>query len=419
MRMLKRQAPLSIAAVSGGGDLMLRVLHVIANLAPRYGGPPRAVQDMCQVLAMRGHHVELFTTNQDGAGVLPVPVNSPVDSGDYTTTFYRVAGPHAYPVSCGLYKALEQRVPEFDVIEIHNLYLFHTLIGGAIARRKHVPYIMQPHGTLDRYQRARHHGRKAVYGMLVERRNLNGAAAIHYTTEQERREAEETGVRALGFVVPLGIDVNSYRLPAPEVELPAGVPRDRPLITFMGRLTEKKGLDILIEAFARVIREGGQAHLVIAGPDDESLQVSLKRQIDALGLVGRVTFPGIVAGASKMALLQRSRAFVLPSHDENFGIAVVEAMAAGAPVIISRGVAIHPEVEEAGAGIVVDRSAEAVADAVLQLLSDADAGRRLAAAAASLAARRYSLEAMGEGLERMYHLAVREGAHRIPTGEPC
>jgi glycosyltransferase involved in cell wall biosynthesis len=395
---------------------MFRVLHVIANVAPRYGGPSRAVQDMCHTLAARGHYVELFTTNQDGRGVLSVPVNSPVQSDGYVTTFFGVGGPHAYPISRGLYGALERRMTDFDVIEIHGLYLFHTFVGAALARHKHIPYVIQPHGTLNRYQRAHHRRRKALYGILAERRNLNGAAAIHYTTDQERQEAEETGIRAPGLVVPLGIDVDLYGRPAHDIDLPRGIPRGVPLITFLGRLAEKKGLDITVDAFAQVIRMGVKAHLVIAGPDNDGLRNGLERQVTACGLAGYVTFTGIVTGAPKLALLQWSRAFVLPSHDENFGISVVEALAASVPVIISRGVAIHPDVDAAGAGIVVDRTSEAVADAILKLLSDETARQQMAAAARILAVRRFSLDAMGESLERMYVLATHKHAAPMARG---
>ena len=394
----------------------MNILHVIANLAPRYGGPPRAAQDMCRVLAKRGHHVELFTTNQDGAGVTSVPTNRPVGSDGYLTTYFGVGGPHAYSVSRGLYRALERRITEFDVVEIHGLYLFHTLVGATIARRDHVPYILQPHGGLTRYQRAHHRGRKWLYGILVERRNLNRAAAIHYTAELERQEAEETGIQAPGHVVPLGVDLGFYGHPAREVDLPVGIPRDVPLITFMGRIAEKKGLDITIDALAHVRRMGGRAHLVVAGPDNDGLQALLERRVRSSGLDDDVTFAGTVAGASKVALLQRSHAFVLASLDENFGIAVVEALAAGVPVIISRGVAIHSDIDAAHAGMVVERTCESVAAAILRLLSDEPARREMAAAARTLAGRQFSLDAMGEGLERMYdHVTDAVGAPLVSS----
>ncbi|MHB8458924.1 MAG: glycosyltransferase [Candidatus Limnocylindrales bacterium] len=399
-----------------GAPRELRILHVIANIAPRYGGPGRAAQDMCRSLAARGHHVELFTTNQDGEGVLPVPIGVPVPADRYWTTFFEFSGPSAYRISKGLCKALERRMAEFDVVDIHNLYLFHTIVASAVARRRHIPYVIRPHGTFDRYQRKRHPWRKRLYLAAVERRNLDGAAAIHYTTEQERLEAAETGIRAPGCVVPLGIDVDLYARPTDERDLPPAIPRNVPLVTFMGRLAVKKGADIVVAAFGRVVRRGGKAHLVLAGPDSDGLQRQLERQVSELGVANHVTFTGMLTGAPKLALLQRSRLFVLPSQDENFGIAVVEALAAGVPVVVSRGVAIHPDIDAARAGLVVDRTTEAVADAIDRLLSDDAMAERMASAAGALAREKYSLEAMGDGLERMYEFVL-SGRLR-DTGDP-
>lgn len=389
-------------ARASGATQRMRVLHVIANIAPRYGGPSQAAQDICRTLAARGHEVELFTTNQDGEAVLPVQLRVPLATAGYHTTFFESSGPPAYSISLGLGKALVRRMADFDVVHIHSLYLFHTVVAATIARCRHVPYIIRPHGTLDRYQRNRHRWRKMLYSAAVERRNLDGAAAIHYTSEQERLEAAETGIRAPGCVVPLGIDVDLYVQPTEDRDLPPAIPRNVPLVTFMGRLAAKKGVDILIAAFGRVVHRGGKAHLVMAGPDGDGLQTQLERQVSGLGLADHVTFTGMLTGAPKLALLQRSRLFVLPSQDENFGIAVAEALAAGVPVVVSRGVAIHPDIDAARAGLVVDRTIEAVADAIDRLLSDDGMAEQMASAAGALGRDKYSLDAMGDGLERMY-----------------
>jgi glycosyltransferase involved in cell wall biosynthesis len=364
------------------------------------------VQDSCKVLARRGHRVELFTTNQDGSGVLPVPVDRPIEQDGYVTTYFESRGPAVYPIARGLHRALDQRISEFDVIEIHGLYLFHSFAAASVSRRRQVPYVVQPHGTLNRYQRGQHRWRKAIYTLLVERRNLDRAAAIHYTTDQERQEAEETGIRAPGIVVPLGVDTGRYGTPVDRDELPRAIPRDVPLITFVGRVARKKGLEIAIDAISRVALAGLEAHLVIAGPDSDGLQDRLESEVTRLGVSRNVTFTGMLTGVNKVALLQQSHAFVLPSRDENFGIAVVEALAAGVPVIISRGVAIHREVETAGAGIVVDTTGQAVAHGLLRLLSDERRRRDMAESAKDLAGRRFSLDVMGQGLEAMYRLVT-------------
>lgn len=386
--------------------MTLRVAHVIATLAPRDGGPPRAVQDMCRVLAERGHHVELLTTNQDGSGVLPVIVGQPVATDGYETTYYPAGRPRTYPITRGLVKALLERTPSYDVVEVHGLYLFHSLAAGVIARRRHVPYVIQPHGSLDRYQRAHHRGRKALYGIIAERRNLDFASAIHYTTAHEQREAEETGISAPGCVVPLGVDTDLYGRPPVETRLPDGVPTGVPLITFMGRLATVKGLPVLLDAFGLVARTHDTAHLVIAGPDNHGLRAVLDHQAAEAGISGRVTFTGMIAGPEKVALLQKSWVFVLPSEHESFGIAAVEAMAARVPVIVSRGVGIHVEVEAGGAGLVVEHAGGAIASGILRLLSDAAIREDMAAAAQDLALQRFSLEAMARGLEAMYQVAM-------------
>ena len=299
-----------------------------------------------------------------------------------------------------MYRALRARIGDFDIVEIHGLYRFHTLVGGAIARRRHIPYIIQPHGTLDRYRRARHRWRKALYRTVVERRNLRGAAAIHYTTKQERDEAEETGVPAPGHVVPMGSTWTRIAGRRPRRSFLPGSPATVPLITFMGRLAEKKGLDVVVDALAVVTRMGGRAQLVIAGPDDEGLQASLERRDRVVSARGLRYVHRNGDGSPEDGAPPRSRAFVLPSHDENFGIAVLEAMAAGAPVIVSRGVAIYPDVEAAGAGLVIDRSSEAhTPTRSSDYCRNSTAQQLMGGAAMNLAARRFSLETMGEGLE--------------------
>lgn len=388
---------------------MLRVLHVIANVAPRYGGPSRAAQDMCRSMAARGHHVELFATNQDGNGVLPGRVGAPISADGYTTTLFDYFGPTGYPISRGLLQALRRRVGDFDVVDIHSVYQFHTLVASAVARRRGVPYIVRPHGTLDRYPSDRHRLRKALYMAVVERRSLDRAAAVHYTSDQERQESEETGLRAPGYVVPLGIDVSEFAQHTSEADLPGAIPRNIPLVTYLGRLAEGKGLTTLAEAFARVLRKGNDAQLVVVGPDNDGLRARLEGRVADLGISSRVTFTGLVTGLHKVAVLQRSRLFVLPSRHENFGAAVVEAMASRVPVVVTKGVAIHPEIAAADAGHVVERTIEGVAEAIGHLLTDDAARERMASAALALARRSYSLEAMGEGLERMYEFVLRNG----------
>jgi glycosyltransferase involved in cell wall biosynthesis len=374
----------------------MRILHVIASLAPRYGGPSKVLPEMCTALAARGHDVEVFTTNIDGPSTLPVPVGVPQALGGATVTYFGAHWPRSYKSSLGLARALHDRVDSFDVVHIHSLYLFHTAAAALCARRCRVPYVIRPHGTLDPYHRARHRGRKAVQELLIERRNLDRAAAIHCTSLAEKAAIEPLRFRAPCLVVPLGVDVA-------EVEPAAGAEAvETALVTFLGRLTPKKGLDILLDAFAQVGSSRPDAHLTIAGPDDEGLGRRLHERARRLGLQSRVSLPGAVTGRAKDDLLRRSSVVVLPSKDENFGVSVVEAMAVGVPVVITNGVAIHHEVAEAGAGLVVSRTPASVASAVLRLLDDPAWRRRLGERGRRLVQTTFAWPGIAARLEEMY-----------------
>jgi glycosyltransferase involved in cell wall biosynthesis len=380
----------------------MRILHVIASLAPRYGGPSKVLPEMCRALAARGHDVEVFTTNIDGPSTLPVSVGVPQALGGATVTYFGAHWPRSYKASLGLARALHDRVDSFDVVHIHSLYLFHTSAASLCARRRRVPYLIRPHGTLDPYHRARHRGRKAVQELLIERRNLDRAGGIHCTSLAEKAAIEPLGLRAPCFVVPLGVEEVAESKPAGSGEEVAGMA----LVTFVGRLTPKKGLDILLEAFARIGSSRPDAHLVIAGPDDEGLGRRLHERVRRLGLQSRVSLPGAVTGRAKDDLLRRSSVVVLPSKDENFGVSVVEAMAAGTPVVVTNGVAIHQEVAEAGAGLVVPRTPAAVASAVLRLLDDPAWRRQLGESGRRLVETTFAWPGIAAKLEEMYDVVT-------------
>src|SRR6266516_4292898 len=156
----------------------MRILHVIATLDPAYGGPANVVPHMCAALAQRGHRVEIFTYRNGDA-----KAEKSVDTGDgVATTWHAARGPRSYPISAAMARSLQQRISDFDVVHVHGLYRFHTLLASRLCRRRHVPYVIQAHGTLDPYHRAIRRWRKALYCLLVENGNLAAAAAIQYTT---------------------------------------------------------------------------------------------------------------------------------------------------------------------------------------------------------------------------------------------
>ena len=299
---------------------------------------------------------------------------------------------------------LRVRVADFDVVHIHSLYRFHTIAAAATARHRRVPYIIQAHGSLDPWHRAHRRRAKDAYHFLVEDRIIGGAAAVLSTSELEERSFRDLGYTTPTWVIPIGIDTAAIRTPTTDVGLftRAGIDPTGPIVTFLGRISAKKGVDVLIESFRQTAQTFPDAHLVIAGPDDEGIGERLAPTIAGAGLAGRVTLIGEVAGAEKASLLQHSTVFVLPSADESFGIAVAEAMAVGCPVVVSPEVGIEDVVRSSGAGLVTKRDPFDVANAVGTILEDPELAAEMGRSGRRVIDERYTWSSVGAELEAMY-----------------
>lgn len=337
----------------------MKILNVVPWLAPRYGGPATFVPDAAAALSKRGHEVEIVTTNVDGPGVLDVDTRASVDWRGVATSFHAVHAPKRYLTSRSMLVDLRRRIPTVDVVHIHGLYRFHGSASSALACWAGVPYVLQAHGSLDPWHRDQRRRVKDVYHVLVEDRIIGSAAAMISTSARERGALRDLRLRVPIWTIPIGIDAENLRRPVDgRLVNDLGVPPGAPLVTFLGRITEKKGVPLLLEAFQRVSRTHPSARLIVAGPDDERIGAGLETAISNAGLRDRVAFPGVVGSVGRAALLQRSDVFVLPSADESFGIAVAEAMAVGCPVVITADVALAELVSSASAGLVVDRDSE-------------------------------------------------------------
>lgn len=389
----------------------MKVLHVIPSVSPRTGGPAN-VMGLLRALADQGCDVTLFTTDLDqpARGWLRPPRRLVVSTdrqrwdGGVGVRYFRTTWPWRFATSWGMGLALAREVPHYDLVHIHSLYLFPGLAAGFCCRRAGVPYIMRPHGTLDAWHRRQRRRRKAVYTWLAEGRNLRFAAGIHYTSQWEAEAARAGGVETPGFVVGMGIDRVQYeQLPEPgRFRLCHAGLVDKKLIVFLGRISPKKGFDLLVPALQRVVRLCPDAHLVIAGPDDEGYAAAVHQLIRQYGVGQHVTWIGPVYGAEKLELLRDADVWVLPSRDENFGVAVVEAMAAGAAILISNHVAIHDVIQEARAGVVVETDVGAVADALERLLADGELRQCLGERARVLALQEWTWDVAARSLLEVY-----------------
>lgn len=383
----------------------MRIQHVIANLSPERGGPPKAAMEMSRALARLGHEVSLYTTNADGHSILDVPTDRPVLVDGVTIRYFPIGRFRRWGFSGPLGKALRADIHGFDVVHIHSLYLFHNFVAAHYCRRYGIPYLMRPHGTLDPFLRRKSRLKKAVYNVLIEKRNLDNAAAIHYTSQDEMDLVHSAlTIRAPGVVVPLGLDVDEYATLPTRGTFRARFPEigNKFIVLFLGRLNFKKGLDLLTRAYGTIARRRQDVHLVIVGPDEDGYGCRVQSWLADEGVAGRVTFTGMLRGQDKLAAFADADVFVLPSYTENFGIAVVEAMACGLPVVISNKVNIWREIAQAEAGLVVNCDSGELANALLKIMDTTEDPKRLGANGKILVQDRFTWDSAAKQMLRAY-----------------
>jgi len=382
------------------GSHSIRILHVIASIAARTGGPARAVVDMARSVAARGHSVAIYTTDRD---MTPEERAAPAPADGVERHVFRQGFPALFATSWDLARALDEAIPKADIVHIHSLYLFHVWYAARVCRKHGVPYILRPHGTLDPFLWKRHRARKKLLEIAFQDRVIKGAAALHYTAEEEMRLAAPYVHGAKGVVVPNGLDMTEFAVLPEKGKFFAAHPElagTKPVL-FLSRINFKKGLDVLIPAFAKALAAEPALRLVIAGPDDGYKQPA-QAIAELAGVADKIVWTGMLAGEAKRAAFVDCALFALPSWSENFGIAIVEAMACGAPVVISDRVNIWREIEAAGAGLVSPPDIDSVAAHILLLAADTQRAARMGTAGRRLVEKHYDWARIAGDLERVY-----------------
>lgn len=397
----------------------MRLLHIIPAISPVYGGPSQMVRGFSKALAAAGVDVTILTTNANGdAGQAPltVPLGVPVAQDGYEIYYFRRAGWPRYKFSVGLLRWLAVHAVAFDLAHIHALFSPVSSAAAAIARTRHLPYILRPLGTLDPIDLQKKRRLKQLYAMLIERQNLAGAAAVHFTSRQEADTAKRFGLTLPDWVLPLGVDLGDFAAAPTERYAIAQalrdrlqIPPDRPIVLFLSRLDPKKGLDLLLPALEQVQAAGIPFHWILAGsnPQDPAYEKRVSDRLQSSPLRACTTQTGFVVGLSKRDLLLAADLFVLPSYYENFGIAVAEAMAAGVPVLVSDAVPLHEDVAQAQAGWVFPCDIEALTHTLAIALQAADRSQR-GAAAQRWASEHYGWRAIAQRAIQKYEAILQQ-----------
>lgn len=341
----------------------MNLLHVIGTMDPRWGGPVEGVRQSSVALARMGHRDEIVTLDRpDRPWLTEYPMACPVHPLGQGPSL----GKYAYTPR--LVPWLREHANRFDVVIVHGVWQYQSLGVWRALKGSKIPYIFYPHGGLESWSLGLYPLKtlkKRVYWRLFEHRVLRDSRSVFFTTEDEREvsakafrpyQARETLID-YGIIEPPDDD-QGKQIQAFFDRYPAL--RDKRYIAYLGRLHPHKGCDLLIQAFAAVAAEDPELNLVMIGPDQLGWRVELQRLAEQLGVANRVTFTGMLTGALKWGAIRSAEAFSLPSHFENFGISVVEAMACGKPVLLSNKVSIWRGIVADGAGVVGTDDAQGI-----------------------------------------------------------
>lgn len=339
----------------------MRLLHVIASVDPAGGGPIEGIVQQAAIRHAQQWEVHVATLDSPSAPcVKACPLTVHALGADKKPTGWRRRLPWVhYGYSPKFVPWLRLHAPSYHMVVVEGLWNYAAYGSKKALAGSGLPYVVFTHGMLDPWFKQTYPLKallKQVFWWLCEGPLLNNARLVLFTTEEEKLLAREgfrpyhPRERVVGYgTSDIAIDSERQQTAFRELLPQLG---GRPYLLFLSRIHPKKGCDLLIEAFAAIAKDHPEIDLVMAGPDQMNWRRSLEQRATALGVAQRIFWPGMLSGDAKWGAFLGAEAFVLPSHQENFGIVVAEAMAAGKPVLITDKINIWREVEAVGGGLV-------------------------------------------------------------------
>ena len=391
----------------------MKILHIIPSYYPaiKFGGPIQSVHLLNKALVLRGIHVDVLTTNAGLSKEQKLELNSVWNNIDGVKVKYvKFIGYEHFNFSIQFIFELSRIIKDYDLVHITAIWNFPVLISGIISTLKNKPFIISPRGALYKESfNFRKSKIKKIYFKLFIRRLLNKSDAIHFTSNFDRdRFFEFTKMRHKYFVVPNGVELEklSYQIKYSGNSLKYELYKNKKYILYLGRLNFIKGLDILIKAFAKILREFNDLYLILAGPDNENYSKKLMNIIISMNLKKKIIFTGLLGYDEKIEILKNALIFVLPSYSENFGNVVVEAMACGTPVITSDKVGINKEVEEANAALIVKTDIDDLINGMNKLIKNEELRKTISANGRKLVEAKYDIEMVADLMIKEYSKVI-------------
>jgi glycosyltransferase involved in cell wall biosynthesis len=398
----------------------MKVLHVSPSYYPafEFGGTIQCVHLLNQTLVNQNIEVDVFTTNA-GLAHQKNKYNSSNWSvfNNVRVKYFSFYGYVHYNFSPQILIALLNNIQKYDLIHITAIWNFPVWAAAFVCKLYNKPYIISPHGTIYPETVAlKSSFIKKLYYNLLAKPCLTNAAAIHFTTTDEQISVSNfLNLKTRSFVVANGIDLSEFINPnfsgLPPFYSYFNQLNDHPYILFLGRISYKKGLNMLIDAFSEVIKTYPQLKLVIAGPDNENYKEQLLKQSEGLQISHAIVYTGQIIDHQKITAYRDAEMFVLSSYSENFGMSVVEAMACNCPVIISDKVGICTEIADADAGIVVSTNTASIKNGIIALLENKNKAETIKTNAISLIKQKYSITSVTNEMINYYKsiLELRQG----------
>jgi len=327
------------------------IAHVIEDLSMESGGPTRALLGLATGQARRGAAVRVITT----AAAVAEPVSHQQLRHEGVDVRVIDQASNKLLATTTAKRDVQASLSDVDVIHVHGVWAGVLYRAVCTAQRLTIPYVLRPCGMLDRWAMRQKRVKKRVYYAFRLRTMVEQAHFVHFTTAMEARESQRWCPRASYRIEPNGVDFDEFAagaMPVSGLRESWGVPQATPVVMFLGRVHPGKGVEYLIPAMRHV---ASPATLVVVGPDSGGHARRMQQLAADLGVANRVVFGGPLSGRDRVAALREAAVFCLPSDHENFGIAAIEAMAAGCPALVSRYVGIAEAIREAGAGDIVAR----------------------------------------------------------------
>lgn len=401
----------------------MRILYVTPSYKPAYrmGGPIASVAAAAETIVRKGHEVTVVTTNANLDTDIDVPLNRPLDVDGVTVWYFKREEPVkrwlrfvpylsesvGFLYAPEMKNALRMLVPQFDVINTHMPFVYPTHAAARIALRNGKPLFYHQRGNFISSRLQRRRLKKDVYIALFEKPVMRRAAGLIALTEAERDAFRSIAPDTPCVIIPNGVDA-----PPPDPHAAAraearwAIPRDAVVVLYFGRLQTWKGADELLKTFARVQAAHPELFLLMTGVDECDAQRRWRPIVDRDGYRHRVVFTGPLSGREKEDVLHRADLFSLPSAGEGLSMATLEAMAHATAVMLSPG-CHFPEIEPAGAGIIVDRSVDAMVPALERLISDRQLLRTQGEAGRRMVMRNYSWDVIADRLLDFYSRGMR------------